>query len=142
VTPVYDATKPPFSTDFTPNRLGSANFEAFAVFTDNTFAAVPLNYVLQPCGQASYLSLNAPVANLPISVPLFRLRQVLWNGWVDVIQVASYSTRSVPGKGYGRTGGVPSAPHNRPLFEQIEYTTRSNQEKTRMQQPNRVIRAA
>jgi len=92
---VLYSTQAPFGISFTPTRLGSANFEAFAVFTDNTFAAEPLSYSLQPSGNALGLSINAPVANLPIGLSVVVPAQAGFsNGLVNVTQQATYVARS------------------------------------------------
>jgi pimeloyl-ACP methyl ester carboxylesterase len=95
-TPLYAVTQSPFSIAFTPTRLGTANFTAFAVFTDNTFASVPLNYTLQPSGNALGLQLTPPVANLPIGLTTTVPAQADFatSGLVNVTQQATYSARS------------------------------------------------
>ena len=94
--PLFYSTQSPFTITFTPTRLGSANFMAFAVFSDNTFATIPLNYTLQPSGSPVSLNLlNAPVASLPIgSSAIVDVQAAFSNGYIDVSQVATYSVRS------------------------------------------------
>ena len=93
--PISYATQSPFNIAFTPTRLGKANFVAFTVFTDNTFASVQLSYPLQPSGNALALSLNAPAASLPVGLSTIVSAQALFaNGPVDVTQQATYVARS------------------------------------------------
>jgi pimeloyl-ACP methyl ester carboxylesterase len=93
--PVFGSTLTPFSVAFTPTRLGNANFAAFAVFNDSTFAVVPLTYTLQPSGSALDLTLGAPVASLPVGLTTIVPAQAGFpNGAVDVTQSAVYVARS------------------------------------------------
>jgi hypothetical protein len=89
------ATQSPFSISFTPTRLGSANFSAIAVFTNNTYAVVPLSYTLQPSGSALALSLNAPVASRPVGLTTIVPAYALFaNGPINVTQQTTYAARS------------------------------------------------
>ncbi len=107
--PVAYVTQSPFNILFTPTRLGSANFVAFAVFTDNTFAALPLSYTLQPSGSALNLTLDAPVGSLPIGLTTTVPAEAGFsNGLVDVTIVATYFARSGGTKVFsvGSNGGI------------------------------------
>ena len=93
-TPLYAVTQSPFSIPYTPTRLGTA-FTAFAVFTDNTFATLPLNYSLTPSGNTLALSIQAPAASLPIGLTTIVPAQAGFsNGVVTVTNVATYTTGS------------------------------------------------
>jgi pimeloyl-ACP methyl ester carboxylesterase len=94
--PVMYSTQSPFSITFTPPRLGSTTFSAFAVFSDNTFAATTLNYTFQLSGNPLALNLaNAPVASMPIGSSTIVGAQALFsNGPVDVSQAVTYKVRS------------------------------------------------
>lgn len=94
--PLLYSTESPFVITFAPTRLGSTNFAAFAVFSDNTFAATLLNYAFQPSGGPLALSLvNAPVASLPVGATAIVGAQALFsNGPVNVSQAATYTVRS------------------------------------------------
>jgi hypothetical protein len=109
--PLLYVTQSPFNVSFTPTRLGSANFTTFAVFTDNTFTALPLSYVLQPSGIPAYLSIQGPVANLPIGLTTVVPVQVGFsNGVVNVTNVATYTTGSGGAKVFSvATGGAITA---------------------------------
>jgi hypothetical protein len=93
--PILYSTQSPFAISFTPTRLGKANFVAFAVFTDNTFVTLPLNYTLQPSGNALALSINAPIASLRIGLStIVPVQAEFAGGLVDVTNVATYTTGS------------------------------------------------
>lgn len=91
------STQSPFSISFTPTRLGSANFAVFAVFSDDTFAAMPLSYAFQPSGSAANLTIQAPVASLPVGLTTIVPAQVAFAGspiYVDVTNAATYTAGS------------------------------------------------
>ncbi len=92
--PLYASTQSPFSISFMPIRLGTANFTAFAVFTDHTYATFPLSYTLQPSSSAVSLRLTPPVGNLPIGVTTVVPAQAGFsNGLVNVTSQATYAAR-------------------------------------------------
>lgn len=89
------STESPFTVSFTPSRLGTVSFTAFAVFNDNTFAAVPLTYTLQPPGTPLRLSLTAPIASLPVGMTIaVPVQADFSNGTADVSSAATYTARS------------------------------------------------
>src|ERR1019366_8725199 len=95
-TPLLYATQSPFSVSFTPARLGTANFGAITVFSDNTYALTTLSYTLQPTGTPYALNLvNPPLAGMTIGasdeIQAFALFS---SGPVDVTQAAAYTVRS------------------------------------------------
>ena len=94
--PVLYGPQSLLSIPFTPVRLGSTSFTAFAVFSDMTFAVVPLNYTFQVSGSPSTLKLtNAPVASMRIGSSAIVGAQALFsNGTVDVSQAATFKVRS------------------------------------------------
>jgi pimeloyl-ACP methyl ester carboxylesterase len=94
--PLLYSTESPFAITFTATRMGSTNFVAFAVFSDNTFATTTLNYTFQLSGSPLALNLaNAPVGTLPVGSSAFVGAQALFsNGPVDVTEAASYKVRS------------------------------------------------
>ncbi len=94
--PLLVSTQAPFSIAFTPRRLGSTTFVAFAVFNDNTYASTTLNYTFQTSGNASALKLlNPPLAALPLgSWTIVGAQALFANGAVDVSHVATYKVRS------------------------------------------------
>jgi len=85
----------PFSVPFTPYRLGSASFVAVAIFTDKTYAVVPTSFTFIPSGKPLSLYATGPASPLPVglstTVPATAL---LPNGYVDVTNEATYSSRS------------------------------------------------
>jgi pimeloyl-ACP methyl ester carboxylesterase len=89
-------TETPFTIAFTPTRLGTASFTAFAVFSDKTFATVTLSYALQPSGTPTALALvNAPQANMVAGDSrVIRANAVYLSGNIDVTDVASYTAQS------------------------------------------------
>jgi pimeloyl-ACP methyl ester carboxylesterase len=90
------ATQSPFSISFTPTRLGSANFGAVAVFSDNTYALTALTYTLQPSGTPYALNLvNTPVANMTLGTSrVIEADALFTSGPIDVTQVAAYTAAS------------------------------------------------
>jgi len=93
------ATQSPFSVSFTPTRLGTANFVAITVFSDNTYALKTLSYVLQPGATPYALNLlNTPLANMSVGDSrVIRAKALFTSGGVDVTQVATYTARSGSG---------------------------------------------
>ncbi len=94
--PMFYSTQSPFSITFTPTRMGSGNFVAFAVFSDMTFATTTLQYTFQPSGSPMSLALvNAPSGNLPVgSIAVVNAQAGFSSGPIDVTQLAAYSARS------------------------------------------------
>ncbi len=91
----FYATQSPFSIPFTPTRIGTASFLAFAVFSDQTVAIVPLSYTLTPSGNPFSLEMSAPKTILPIGISAtVPVQALLPNGYVDVTGIASFSARS------------------------------------------------
>jgi len=90
------AIQSPFSIAFTPTRLGSADFVAFALFSDMTYATTTLHYTLQTVGAPVGLNLiDAPAASLPLGTStIVHAKAQLSNGLVDVTQTATYNTRA------------------------------------------------
>ena len=90
------STQSPFSIAFTPTRMGSTTFTAFAVFSDMTYATTTLSYTFQLSGSPLALNLlNAPVASMPVGSSVIVGAQALFsNGPVDVSQAATYNVRS------------------------------------------------
>jgi len=90
------ATQSPFAIGYTPTRLGTANFAAITVFSDNTFALTTLNYPLQTSGSPSALTLmNTPAEGLPIGSSTVVQAIAQFSGYpVDVTQAATYSSQS------------------------------------------------
>jgi pimeloyl-ACP methyl ester carboxylesterase len=90
------ATRSPFSIPFTPDRMGTTSFVAFAVFSDKTFTATTLDYTLEPNGNPLTLNLvNVPQTGLDINVSTdVRAKAGFSNGLVDVTQLATYAVRS------------------------------------------------
>jgi len=90
------ATQSPFTIPFTPTRLGSANFGAIAVFSDNTYAMTTLTYTLLPSGSPYALNLvNAPEASMAVGASqVVRTDALFASGPVDVTQVATYAAGS------------------------------------------------
>jgi pimeloyl-ACP methyl ester carboxylesterase len=94
--PLFYSTQSPFSITFTPTRMGSTSFVAFAVFSDMTFSATALQYTFQPSGNPVDLTLvNSPAENLPIgSSTVVSAQAGFSNGQVDVTQLAAYAARN------------------------------------------------
>ena len=94
--PLYDSIQAPFTIGFTPTRMGSADFVAFALFSDMTYATTALHYTLQPIGSPIGLNLvDPPLASLPVGSSALVSAQALFsNGPVDVTQLATYQARS------------------------------------------------
>lgn len=94
--PLYYVTQAPFSIPYTPVRLGTANFVAFALFSDMTYTATTLTYNLQTSGTASALQLaGAPAGSVIVgSSFVARALATFPNGPVDVTQSATYTTAS------------------------------------------------
>jgi probable HAF family extracellular repeat protein len=100
-------TQSPFSIPFKATRLGSANFGAIAVFSDNTYAITNLSYTLQPSGTPYALNLvNTPIANMTIGVSrVINANAVFISGPTDVTQVATYTARSGTASVFGLSSG-------------------------------------
>ena len=94
--PLLYSAQSPFSISYTPTRLGTANFVAIAVFSDNTYAATTLSYTLQLSGTPSALNLlNAPAASMTVGASQVIQTDALFSsGPVDVSQVAAYTAGS------------------------------------------------
>jgi pimeloyl-ACP methyl ester carboxylesterase len=94
--PLLYSTESPFTITFAPTRMGSANFVAIAVFNDMTFAAMPLQYTLQPSGNPLDLTLvNAPSGNLPVGSSIVVTAQAGYStGPVNVTSLATYNAQS------------------------------------------------
>lgn len=93
--PVRYVVEAPFSLTFTPVALGSAEFIAFVVFSDDTYAATALRYPIQPSGSLDFLTLsNVPVASLPVGTAT-TVHTTAWysTGPVDVTSTAAYAMR-------------------------------------------------
>jgi pimeloyl-ACP methyl ester carboxylesterase len=91
----YYATQTPYVVPFTPSRLGTTTFLAVAIFSDNTFAEMPLSYQFAPSGNAVSLSMTAPTTVLPVGLTtIVPVQALLPNGYLDVSTAASYSVRS------------------------------------------------
>ena len=90
------STQSPFAISFTPARLGSANFGAITVFSDNTYAITSLSYTLQPSGTPYALNLsNTPSASMPIgSSRVIDAKALFPTGPVNVTQAATYTPQS------------------------------------------------
>ena len=90
------STQTPFSIAYTPTRLGSANFTAFVVFSDKTFATTALHYVLNVSGTTFGLRfVNAPSANLVIGLPTrVTVQAGFSSGFVDVTGSSKLTTGS------------------------------------------------
>jgi pimeloyl-ACP methyl ester carboxylesterase len=95
-TALLSSTQSPFTIAFMPTRLGSANFGAIAVFSDNTYAATALSYTLQPDGTPYALNLvNAPVASMAAAESrVIEADAEFTSGPVNVTQAATYTARS------------------------------------------------
>jgi uncharacterized repeat protein (TIGR01451 family) len=95
-TPLLYSTQSPFTISFTPTRLGSTNFGAVAVFSDNTYAMTTLNYTFQPGGTPYALNLlNAPVASTNVGdTRVVEADALFATGPIDVTQAATYSAQS------------------------------------------------
>ena len=95
-TAFFYATQSPFSISFTPTRLGTANFGAVVVFSDNTYATATLNYTLQPSGTPYGLSLiNAPVASMPVlDSRVIQANALFPSGPINVTTAATYTALS------------------------------------------------
>jgi pimeloyl-ACP methyl ester carboxylesterase len=95
-TSLLTSTQSPFAIPFTPDRIGTASFVAFAVFSDKTFAATTLDYTLEPNGNPLTLTLvNVPQTGLDINASTdVRVKAGFSNGLVDVTQLATYAVRS------------------------------------------------
>jgi probable HAF family extracellular repeat protein len=89
-------TQSPFTIPFTPTRLGTANFGAIAVFSDNTYSLTTLTYTLQTSGTPYALDLlNAPVASMIAGSSRMVAAQAMFSdGPVNVTQAATYTTLS------------------------------------------------
>lgn len=94
--PLYYATQAPYSVSFTPARMGSASFVAFALFSDMTYTAATLNYTLQPSGRATALqAVDAPSVSLGIGTSVrVHASATFPGGPVDVTQAATYKAHS------------------------------------------------
>jgi hypothetical protein len=91
------ASAAPFSVAFRPTRLGTAEFLAVAVFSDQTYATKVLTYTLQPFGAVVTLLLrDAPAPGIEIgsTVTVSAEARFANNAAVDVTQVATYAARS------------------------------------------------
>ena len=114
-TPLLSATQSPFSISYTPTRLGSANFGAIAVFSDNTYAMTALTYTLQPSGTPYALNLlNAPLASMNVGDSRVVQASALFPGGpIDVTQVATYTAGSGSANVFGvSSGGTVTATGN------------------------------
>jgi len=92
----FSSTQSPFTIAFTPTRMGSTTFTAFAVFSDMTYATTTLNYTFQIPGNPLALNLiNPPIASMPAgSSASVEAQAVFSTGPVDVSQAATYKARS------------------------------------------------
>jgi pimeloyl-ACP methyl ester carboxylesterase len=92
---LYSAQSP-FAISFTPTRMGSTTFVAFALFSDMTYAVTTLSYTFQPNGNAEALELpDAPAGSLLAGASTVVHAQAEFSsGPVDVSQQADYSARS------------------------------------------------
>lgn len=89
------STQSPFSITYTPSRIGTASFTAFAVFNDNTFATLQLNYTLALPGNVNSVVIQAPAASLPIGLTAIVPSQAGYSdGFVDVTSLATYTAQS------------------------------------------------
>lgn len=90
------STQSPFSIAFTPTRMGSTTFTAFALFSDMTFATTNLDYAFQPLANPLALNLvNYPLASLSVgSTAIVGAQALFSNGPVDVSLAATYKVRS------------------------------------------------
>jgi len=90
------STESPFSITYTPSRIGGANFTAFAVFSDNTYATTTLQYTLEPTGTSFGLQLtNLPAGSMAVGLPaIVGVQAGYQTGYVDVSSLAAYSTGS------------------------------------------------
>ena len=109
------STESPFSITYTPSRMGTANFTAFAVFSDNTYATTTLQYTLEPTGTSFGLQLtNLPAGSMVVSLPAIVGVQAGYKaGYVDVSSLATYSTGSGGASVFSVTPGgnvTPSGP--------------------------------
>lgn len=87
----------PFSIPFQPMHLGTAEFLAVAMFSDQTYATTVLQYPLQPVGVAVALMLrDAPATGFEIgsTVTVHAEARYANNAVVDITQTASYTARS------------------------------------------------
>ena len=114
-TPVSYSTQSPFAILFTPARLGSTTLSAIAVFNDNTYAAITLNYTLTTGGIPSSINLlNAPSVNMIVGNSRVIKTEAMFSGSpIDVTQSASYTAASGSGKVFSiSAGGTISATGN------------------------------
>ncbi len=99
--PLQFATQAPFSIPFTPRRLGTIECTAIAIFTDNTYAVVPLTFTAAATTPASPFPPFALNLIDTLTAPLdlgetaiVRSEAVLYEGQaVDVTAAATYHAR-------------------------------------------------
>ncbi len=95
--PELAATESPFSIPFTPTRLGTADFVAFTLFSDMTYAVTGLSYPLQATGSPVSLSLgDDPDQNLTVGMTFqfATTSEYPGAGSIDVTNAATYAARS------------------------------------------------
>jgi hypothetical protein len=90
------STESPFTIPFTPTRVGTTQFLAFVVYSNQTYSTTTLSYTFQPNGAPAGLKLtNAPSMPLVVGATTTVGAEAYFNDeWIDVSQLATYTTAS------------------------------------------------
>lgn len=94
--PLLYSTQEPFNTSFTPQSTGSASLSLFAIFSDHSYAVVPLAYSVTASAPPFALNIvSPPIATLSVGQDLsLSVMAQYQNASVDVTNTASYRVRS------------------------------------------------